>query len=111
MLATSGYSSRSRGCSSVGTTVFPCTNLEALAKALMRGATLSSSPSVFATWITNVTISSGVVPLDMPNSAATWEILSFQRCGAPCGLNATVSSIWRYIHPTGVYLRRPWQRW
>ena len=103
MWATSGHNSQTRGHSSIGTMVWSCTNLETLTEALTRGATLSSSPFAFAIRITNITIFSGVVPPGMPKSVASWKILLCQRCGAPCGLNTTVSSICWYVHPSGVY--------
>ena len=95
MRATPGYKLATRGRISCGTTSRPSSNLAAPAKALTSGATLSSSFFAVATWMTNVTISSAVVPLGMPRSAASWEILACQRCGAPRGLNATVSRICR----------------
>ena len=89
-----------------GTSSRPSSNLAAPANALTSGATLSSSFLAAATWMTNVTISSAVVPLGMPRWAASWEILACQRCGAPHGLNATASRISRYVQPEGVCFRR-----
>ena len=106
MRAASGYNMATRGRNSTGTTSWPWTNLDAPPRALTRGTTLSSSFFDFATYITNVTISSAVVPLGIPKLAASWEILAGQRCGAPRGLNATVSRTCRYVQPSGICFRR-----
>ena len=103
--ATPGYNLATRGRISFGTTSRPSSNLAAPANALTSGATLSSSFLAPPIWMTNVTISSPVVPLGIPRLAASWEILACQRCGAPRGLNATVSRISRYVQLAGVCFR------